>query len=148
MSSAALRGKVASCMSAPDMASLLVAKARQDLAALRGMGDPAVFADEVFGFHAQQAIEKALKAWIAALGGVYPLTHDLATLLGVLSAMGINVTGLRDVDDFTDFAVQFRYQDLAPGEDPLPDRSAIVARVEEVLAIAARSIPGDETKGD
>ena len=29
------------------------------------MGDVIVFADEIFGFHAQQAIEKSLKAWLA-----------------------------------------------------------------------------------
>lgn len=37
----------------------------KDLRALQGMSDPDVFADEVFGFHAQQAAEKALKAWLA-----------------------------------------------------------------------------------
>jgi HEPN domain-containing protein len=28
------------------------------------MGDPQVFTDTIFGFHAQQAIEKAVKAWL------------------------------------------------------------------------------------
>ena len=41
------------------------------------MGDPAVFADEIFGFHVQQATEKLLKAWLASLGEAYPLSHDL-----------------------------------------------------------------------
>ncbi|NEQ31824.1 MAG: HEPN domain-containing protein [Leptolyngbya sp. SIO4C5] len=49
--------------------------------ALEGMQDKTVFADEIFGFHVQQAIEKCLKAWIAALGEVYPYTHDLGVLL-------------------------------------------------------------------
>ncbi|WP_372703813.1 hypothetical protein [Candidatus Accumulibacter contiguus] len=32
------------------------------------MIDNPLFADEIFGFHAQQAIEKALKAWLATAG--------------------------------------------------------------------------------
>ncbi|HEY1742984.1 MAG TPA: HEPN domain-containing protein [Granulicella sp.] len=33
-----------------------------------------------FGFHASQAVEKLLKALIAARGEVFPFTHKLATL--------------------------------------------------------------------
>ncbi len=41
--------------------------ARKDLNALPGMMDVETFADEIFGFHAQQATEKALKAWLTFL---------------------------------------------------------------------------------
>ena len=34
--------------------------ARKDLKALKGMMDTDVFAEEIFGFHAQQAVEKSL----------------------------------------------------------------------------------------
>jgi HEPN domain-containing protein len=34
--------------------------------------DVEVFADEIFGFHVQQAAEKLFKAWIALLGEEYP----------------------------------------------------------------------------
>jgi HEPN domain-containing protein len=30
------------------------------------MADSPLFADEIFGFHTQQAVEKALKAWLSA----------------------------------------------------------------------------------
>lgn len=40
-------------------AYLLLAAAGRDFRALQGMTDPGVFADEIFGFHAQQAAEKA-----------------------------------------------------------------------------------------
>ena len=36
------------------------------------MRDVDIFADEIFGFHAQQAAEKLLKAWLALLGEVTP----------------------------------------------------------------------------
>lgn len=42
-------------------ANLLV-MARKDFDALRGMVGNPIFADEIFGFHAQQSIEKAFKA--------------------------------------------------------------------------------------
>ena len=68
-------------MSDLKQASVLVGAARRDLSALSGMDDSHVFADEVFGFHTQQAAEKLLKAWLALLGEVYPLTHNLRLLL-------------------------------------------------------------------
>jgi hypothetical protein len=60
-------------MSDLDHARSLLEMAKGDLNALRGMTSPALalipelFSDEVFGFHAQQAVEKCLKAWIASL---------------------------------------------------------------------------------
>ena len=43
-------------------ARALLRMAHKDFNALTGMLDNAVFADEIFGFHVQQAVEKALKA--------------------------------------------------------------------------------------
>ena len=42
-------------------ARALLEMARKDARALSGMQDREVFADEIFGFHAQQAVGKALK---------------------------------------------------------------------------------------
>ena len=58
------------------------------------MDDSHVFADQVFGFHAQQAAEKLLKAWLALLGEVYPLTHDLEVLLDRLQEREVSVDHL------------------------------------------------------
>ena len=42
--------------------------AQRDVRAVRGMVDDAVaFSDEIFGFHAQQAVEKSAKAWLGGL---------------------------------------------------------------------------------
>jgi hypothetical protein len=51
-----------------DHARQLLDMANKDHSALSHMLDAAAFSDEVFGFHAQQTIEKALKAWIAVRG--------------------------------------------------------------------------------
>ena len=46
-------GKDVCSMTDLRQARALLGAAERDVAALRGMGDAAVFADEIFGFHAQ-----------------------------------------------------------------------------------------------
>ncbi|MBM5818287.1 MAG: HEPN domain-containing protein [Cyanobacteria bacterium K_Offshore_surface_m2_239] len=52
-----------------------------DLETAEASSDPAVFREGAWGFWLQQAVEKALKAWLLQLGGDPPLTHDLRRLL-------------------------------------------------------------------
>ncbi len=52
-------------MNDPEQVRQLVGAAKRDISALRSMVDATVFADEIFGFHVQQATEKLLKAWLA-----------------------------------------------------------------------------------
>jgi HEPN domain-containing protein len=72
-------------MVGPDHARELLDLADEDLRAMRGMIDPAVFADRVFCLLAQQATEKALKAWLTLRGLAYPFVHDLLRLMGLLA---------------------------------------------------------------
>ena len=46
---------------------------------INGGGSP-----EAIGFHAQQALENALKGWISALDGAYINEHDIANLAGIV----------------------------------------------------------------
>ena len=119
-------------MSDLKQARVLLMSAKRDISALHGMADAAVFADEIFGFHAQQAAEKLLKAWLALLGETYPTTHDLARLLAMLRARDVEATRFNELVEYTPFAVQFRY---APGDlsaRPL-DRDTAIERVEALL---------------
>ena len=111
----------------------LLSVVERELRALRGMLDAQAFSDEVFGFHAQQAIEKSLKAWLCVLHVRFPLTHDLTDLIGRLQDHGQDVAGLWDLADFNPFAVEFRYTTLAASEPPL-DRGVAITRVELLLA--------------
>lgn len=65
--------------------------ARSDLKALENMLCPASFDDRIFGFHAQQAVEKALKAWLSSMQIPFPFTHDLSLLLNKLDEQGVDV---------------------------------------------------------
>jgi hypothetical protein len=70
----------------------LLEMARRDFRALAAMvEDHEAFADEVFGFHAQQAVEKAVKARLDELGTAYPKTHDLDELFSLVADAGAEV---------------------------------------------------------
>ena len=129
-------------MAASEEARQLLAAARKDWRALEGMTDPDVFADEIFGFHAQQAAEKALKAWLALLGAEYPRTHDLSLLLNALGHHGQNVEPLYELIEFNAYAVQYRYEAFEEVGRPL-DRKAVRVRVAELLQMIGGLTPPD-----
>jgi HEPN domain-containing protein len=96
------------------------------------MTDADTFADEIFGFHAQQAVEKALKAWLALLGEEYPRTHDIDLLLSQLQARSEQVEAFSDLLEFNPYAVQLRYEAFDELGEPL-DRKYVVERVTALL---------------
>ena len=119
-------------MSDLKQARVLLEAAENDVSALRGMGDPAVFADAIFGFHVQQAAEKLFKAWLALLGTAYPLIHDLRRLLEILAAHEPDAARFDALIDYGPYAVQMRYTGAVPGAAPL-DRDTAAARAEALL---------------
>jgi len=75
------------------------------------MDDPAI-ADELVGYHCQQAVEKLLKARLVDLGVNYPKTHNLQTLVELLEDQGKQLPAdLADLDLLTPFATIYRYED-------------------------------------
>jgi HEPN domain-containing protein len=119
-------------MSDHDHALALLTMAEKDLRALGGMTDADTFADEIVGFHAQQAVEKAMKAWLAERSVAYPLTHDLSVLLGLLDDAGEEAAPFRSLVRLNVFAVRFRYEALGMGT-PLDNRAAATAEVQALI---------------
>lgn len=114
-------------MSRPEQeeAQLLLRKAREDLDALIKLAPDGDTADAIVGFHAQQAVEKALKAVLAASGEDFPWTHDLRYLLERLADLEAPMpSSLHEVRVLAPWAVEFRYGGTI--EDPL-DREGAVA---------------------
>ena len=108
--------------------------------ALSGMLDCDVFETEIFGFHAQQAIEKTLKAWLSIRGIKYRKIHSLNQLFSLLEQSGSDIPRqFYNLADFTPFAVEFRYgiQIDFDGEldrpDVLQQVTALVEHVENLL---------------
>ncbi|MCX6377033.1 MAG: HEPN domain-containing protein [Armatimonadetes bacterium] len=126
-------------MSDRDEAVELLQIAERELRALKGMLDAEVFSDEVFGFLAQQAAEKALKSWLCILGQTYLFTHDLVDLLSRVEDGGADVADFWSLADLNPFAVELRYSALTFGDSPL-DRADIIGRVEELIRRVAETI--------
>jgi HEPN domain-containing protein len=119
-------------MTPRDLATVLLRKARQDLEAVRVLAAQPTIADDVVGFHAQQAIEKAVKATLIAAGVRYGRTHALAVLLDLLEEAGIERPEWADrATLFDPYAVTWRYAELEP--DERLDREDAVALVGEVV---------------
>ncbi len=76
---------------------------------------------QIRAFHGQQAIEKLLKAWIAALGEEPPKIHSLNWLADIIKEQGKTLPALPiKLGDFNDYAAAWRYDDV-PQEDALDD---------------------------
>jgi HEPN domain-containing protein len=94
----------------PDYFTVLLEKARQDYDAACDLLANAAIAEEVIGFHCQQAVEKSIKAVLESRQAEYPLTHDLVALLAVLTrTVDTCPLGLEDALALNQFAVRFRY---------------------------------------
>ena len=79
----------------------------------------------MFGFHAQQSIEKALKTWISAKGLTYPKSHDVSALTRILTDHGEDITKFPNLEDYTIYAVQYRYEAYDESEEQL-DRQEVI----------------------
>jgi HEPN domain-containing protein len=115
-----------------DHALQLLEMATRDHTALSHMLDRSDFPEEVFGFHAQQAIEKTLKGWIAVCRLSYPKTHDLGVLIRILMDAGADLGSFEDLEEYTIYAVQYRYESYDEAEEKL-DRKAVVAKTASLL---------------
>ena len=91
--------------------------ARSDLS-LAGISAPEDVLLEGLCFHAQQAAEKALKALFISYKIDFPRTHNIGTLLDLLSEILPIPESVEESASLTDYAVLTRY----PGEmEPVDD---------------------------
>ncbi|MCP9841979.1 HEPN domain-containing protein [Synechococcus sp. J7-Johnson] len=89
--------------------------AHRDLKTVQAMLEAGGFDELTWGFHLQQATEKALKAWISSLGQEYPYSHDLALLRRLIEDCAGVTSRFATLDQLSPFAAQLRYSD-----DPEP----------------------------
>ncbi len=116
-------------------APILLTKARNDMVALRKLADDPDVADEIAGFHAQQTVEKALKAVLETRDIDYPHTHDIERLLKLLDDSGGGPEHRDDALALSPWAAEFRYGDVVGSS---LDRSQAVAVADSVLTWAER----------
>lgn len=120
-----------------DLAEQLLKVARDDDAAARTLRE-AESPDSVVGFHCQQAVEKALKAVLAARSVEFPFTHDIGLLIQLCEDAGTPLPeALADVDRLTPFAVHMRYGAIF---GPDLDLAVALGWVANTIAWAEQSI--------
>lgn len=122
-----------------DLAALLARKAQEDATAVREFAANSEISDGIIGFHAQQAIEKWLKAAMALHGIREARIHDLGRLLQILENEGIELPeNASRLDELTIYAVPLRYDDLLDAE-PL-NREDVINLIAAVSAWAVQSL--------
>ena len=109
-----------------------MANAERELGVLKILVE-ANAAQEAIGFHAQQALENALKGWISALDADYRNTHDLTKLIAIVRQYPAenNTSAGERLAWLTEYAVRYRY---AGAEVVMDDRFALLAAVTETVA--------------
>ena len=108
-----------------------MANAERELGVLKILVE-ANAAQEAIGFHAQQALENALKGWISALDADYRNTHDLTKLAAIVRQHPTenNTSAGERLAWLTEYAVRYRY---AGAEVVMDDRFALLATVTETV---------------
>jgi HEPN domain-containing protein len=98
---------------------------------------------EAIAFHAQQAAEKALKAYLVWHQVEFPKTHDIQRLLELVAGCDEQLAHLlARAADLTPYGVEYRY----PGEYPLitrDDAASAVAISREVRGEVIKRLPAD-----
>jgi len=117
---------------------LLLESARQDEKAVAALSPVRDIGDAIIGFHAQQAVEKALKAVLSSAGIIFRRTHDIAELLDLLADSGLSAPPEAEtLDELNPYAVEARYGLV---ELSGLDRQKIRVTIAQVLAWAEAHI--------
>ncbi|MHB0912793.1 MAG: HEPN domain-containing protein [Armatimonadota bacterium] len=115
--------------------------ARSDLAVAGQPRTPEMLL-ETLSFHAQQAVEKSIKAVLLLNGVKFPYTHNIAKLITIIINAGIAwPEELNEASRLTEYAVETRY----PGSvDSVTDEEyrGTLAIAKKVYAWAERSLAG------
>jgi HEPN domain-containing protein len=107
-----------------EQALLLLRKADADLSLVEEVWDSEQVANEIIGFHCQQAAEKLLKSLLSEFGVSFARTHNLRVLMDLITDAGHALPSeLADLDVLTPFGTVFRYEDIPPAQASL-DRHA------------------------
>jgi HEPN domain-containing protein len=119
-----------------------VAKAENDLAnAAHTLGLRERCPTDTVCFHAQQCVEKYVKALLVSEAVDFPKTHDLGALVALLPARRRPPLSAEEEGRLTDYATVARYPGW--GEIPLPEARRAVAVARRVRRDARRLLPKD-----
>ncbi|MCK4625764.1 MAG: HEPN domain-containing protein [Phycisphaerae bacterium] len=124
---------------------VLLRKAHGDAKMLYSLNADPEMPDWGMGFHAQQAVEKAIKAVLANHSVEYPYTHDLLVLLKILRENKIQVPpDAEQLPVLTPFGAPLRYDGASDADEQglELDRSWLESCVKRTLEWAESTIDG------
>lgn len=134
-------------MSDLNHARLMLKLSQDDLVAMEEIKTSQRISPAIFGFHAQQAVEKALKAWLSLLGVAYPRIHVLGELFDLLEEHGAATTArFRPLESLTPFGVQFRYEEFTSFDEEI-DRGETIQQVTDLILHVATLVRQAEAGG-
>ena len=123
-----------------DFGRSLVAKSREDLDALVALHERDGIADSVLGFHAQQAVEKALKGLLVSAGWELRHTHDLRFLVQQAESLNLQLPeATAEAHWLTPWAVELRYDEFST---ETLDRDRALATASEAVQLAEGQFAG------
>ena len=99
---------------------------------------------EAIGFHAQQAIENALKGWISALDDDYGNTHDLGDLMAIVRSHPEeeDTPAGEQLVWLTRYAVKYRYEGAVVEMDDRWELLSIVSDTVSAIIERTRALAG------
>ncbi len=111
-----------------DLARKFLELAMRDCIALRVLAADGDVADETIGFHAQQAVEKCLKAVLILHGIEFRKTHNLDELVDLLKDHAVaEPPNTSELDMLTPYAVLLRY-DFGVNESLSREQSMVLVK--------------------
>lgn len=109
------------------LANRFLKKAAQDFIVIKKFCADSDIADEIIGFHAQQAAEKMLKAVLVYHGIEIPFTHRLTDLIDLGKENNIILPNeLENIRFLTPFAVEFRYDFYVDDESTIDFKKTLL----------------------
>lgn len=127
-------------MTLPQQARVLYRKAVDDSRVLEVDLAGSLLTDEIWGFHAQQAVEKLLKAIIAWREQAFPFTHNLIQLADLAAEYVPDLPSeCETLVELTPFAAELRYSYAQPsGSSAKLDRKRYRDLIQSLLIYTAR----------
>jgi HEPN domain-containing protein len=124
-----------------DLARQFLAVADNDIKAFQKLAADDNIADASVGFHAQQAVEKCLKAVLALHSIKFRKKHDLGELLDLYEQHKLPLPPMMDVlDELNPYAVTLRY-------DLLDDMEALNREPTKAIVNAVRKWADEQING-
>jgi len=117
-----------------EIAEMLLKKARLDLDVISKMFDSGEKFDAILGFHAQQAIEKAIKAVMVYKGLRLVKTHNLRTLIEICEDAGMKAPEISiSLERLTRYSVEDRYLEISDEPSEVLNRRELLKDVQRIV---------------